>query len=200
MSSSRTIRLQNLSPSANVSLMLHELVPAARGSMKRGPTLTPILIRPGQYYDVCTGLNVSYEAATDICRRSPDVQRLKHMSRIAEIVHPPLPVAVLPVEEAPPPPALAPEPAPALAPEPELPPAPAPAPAPDTEPSPPDDSPTPVPEPETPDEVTEPAFPGGEPSMDWGEAQLRSYAEAHGVDVSRARSKTAVLRSIRSEK
>lgn len=213
MSSSKTIRLQNLLPNANLSLYLHQPVAASRGSLRRGPTFTPILIRAGQYFDVCAQLRVSFEEAQMICARSPEVQQLKRTARLLEMVYPPEATTVVP-----PPAAPAPEPAPVAAPvhaevapasasakaklpaptPPAAPPPVAPPPV-ETAPAAPVEvleAPTPVPEPETPEAGRR----LGEPSMDWAEDELRFYAASKGIDLSRARSKTAILRTIRSAK
>lgn len=190
MSSAKTIRLQNLTMT-NLSVMLHELVPASRGSMRRGPALTPILIKNGSYYDVCEKHRCTLQEARDLIARSPEVQSLIRLARILVVEYPP---------EAPP----APEPAVTepVAPEPtvtaealvvedaiesiEVTDADLELPAVDGQVAPaaavPDDA------------------PAGDPSMDWSEADLRAYAAAKGIDVTRAKSKTAVLRAIRSAK
>jgi len=210
MSSSKTIRLQNTGLT-NLSLHLYQLRPAAHGAMKKGPTLTPILIAAGRYYDVCSELGCSFEDAQKICDRSPEVRAFESSGRLARIIFPPpmpvgqaaevfaLPpqVVISGVEVTPPAPAPAPEPSPAPALEaehtflaraaaaPEL----EPAPAPELEPL-----PLP-PEPEPARTVRR-----GEPSMDWAEDELRFYAETHGIDLSKAKSKTSILRTIRSAK
>jgi hypothetical protein len=170
--------------------------------MRRGPTLTPILIGGGQYYDVCAMLGVSYEEAEDICRRSPEVQAFKRSRYLDVISFPPAAAAPAPVVV---PPTPTPEPAAAVS------------------------TPTPVtptavvvsgvdvtsevistavtlPEAEpalaapVADEVPVPApRVVREPSMDWSEADLREYARTRGIDVSKAKSKTAVLKAIRGK-
>ena len=191
MSSPKTIRLQNTSASANLSLYLHQLKPSALGSMKKGPMLTPILIKAGAYYDVCAELKVSFDEAQSICTRSPDIQNQSRRNRLLKIEWPP-PPAPAPVAA---PPASAPasapesvdvdEPAPVAVPE---------APVAETAPA---AAPEAVPMPEA-AETSLHRF--GEPSMDWSEDELRFYAEAKNIDVSKTKSKTGLLRAIRGAK
>lgn len=292
MSSSKTIRLQNTGLT-NLSLHLYQLRPAAHGAMKKGPTLTPILIAAGRYYDVCSELGCSFEDAQKICDRSPEVRAFENSGRLARIIFPPPMPVGQPAEMFALPPAVVvsgvdvskdvisvevtPPPAPAPAPEPVLTPEavdaehaflvraatgepPAPAPTPDPEPEPElkydvflsgigsdqisvvrelrnalglslteakallDAAPRAVftgpkdaadalaatlaahgASVEVVLEGMTPTAPAravrrGEPSMDWAEDELRFYAEAHGIDISKAKSKTAILRAIRSAK
>jgi hypothetical protein len=197
----RTVRLLNATGS-NLSLYLTQLRYPARGSLKRGPLLTPILIQQGRYYDVCAELGVTFEEAELIARRSPEVQRLKTRGLLV-LEYPPPPA---------PPPAPAPEPAAAPSPPPEAAPAPEPEPEPEPSPAPPPPAPEPSPPPspqgppenvDLPPPAEEPVLLLGdarkEPSMEWSEDELRAWAHKHGVDVSRAKSKTAVLKAIRTK-
>lgn len=201
MSSHKTIRLQNKTGN-NLSLHLHQMQPRAAGSMRRGPMLTSILIGQGQYYDVCAQLGVDYDEAHRICQRSPEVQAFKHSNYLAEIHWPPHPGAppveqLTPVVEAVAPPVeeetpaplveltevLDPDPTPAVGmPEPEM------RQVQDTEV-----------EAEAPAEAPAPRM-VREPSMDWSEEELRDYAAKRGIDLSKAKSKTAVIRAIREKK
>ena len=173
--SAKTIRLQNRSMT-NVSLNLHQLRAPASPGLRRALLMTPILIPSGQYYDVCAQLGCSLDEAQRIVESSPEVKGFVAGGRIIVMPFPPEPeVAPEPVVAPPPPP-----------------------PPPPTEEA-------ALEELQVLDAVEEetpiPALPldatAEEPSMDWSEDQLRAYAKKHNIDVSKAKSKSAVLRFIR---
>ena len=166
---------------ANVSLQLAQSRVVASPTLRRAVALTPVLVQVGKPVDVCALLGgVSVEEAGRILDRSPELRACEARGVIARSVFPP------PIVETPPAPV-----APVKEPEP----APAPAPVLTAEPA----AAAEVEVVPTPEELIAPAVQAfrGEPSMEWPEADLRAYAELRGIDVSRAKSKTAVLRRIR---
>lgn len=191
------IRLQNTSQT-NLSLHLHQLRPASRGSMRRGPMLTPILIGAGGHYDVCSHLKCTLEEARRIVAHSPEVQHFARGNRLAIMDWPPAdaPSSEPPqlVENATATPAETPPPMP-----------PPPAPEPEPAPEPVAAESELVPEmrelaTEDPTPIPGPATRKGEPNMDWAEDELRFYAMSKNIDISKAKSKTQILRSIKGAK
>lgn len=190
----QTLWLQN-STSSNVSLHLHQLRSPASPGFRRGMLLMPVNVPAGGHYDVCKGLGVSYDEAVKIVDASPEYHLHNKKGRIYKLPQPPIPqpvaAPVLPTSEPESP--FAADPAAQLGPR-------------DDEPAAadvtvPEDAETTaaagvpqgeflVPGPET-------AVPLSEPSMEWSEDQLRAYAEKKGIDVTKLKSKTAVLRAIR---
>lgn len=212
MNSPKTVRLHN-NTSGNLCIQLAHHMAATRGAMRRGPMLTPVSIRHGSFFDVCKGLGVAYEDAVRIVRSSPEVAHFKATQRVlvedpyppmaVEVAPAPAPVVMVletqtllgpvevtavhseaavaelvealepepPMEEPPPPPPLPPEPD-TLPPQAELQPGTVEAPL---------------------DEVAV-----VEPSMDMSEDELRALAARRGINVGKLKSKTAVLRALRS--
>lgn len=139
--------------------------------MKRGPQLTPVNIGQSGYFDVCAVLRLSYEEATRVVNQSPEVHAFVSKNALRVLEWPPTPEAIAA------PAAIA------VAVEATV----APAPSDETL----DLFAAAEPEEEAARVVRE-------PSMDWSEDELREYAAARGIDVERAKSKTAVLRTIRN--
>lgn len=177
--SAKTIRLQNTSFS-DLSLMIHQYRFPASPGIRRNLLLTPINIRQGRYYDICLELSVTYEEACAVVDRSPEIKAFAAANALIIIHFPPAPEAapapVAAPEALPPPPPVV-EVTPADAP-------PADAPLAD---APPQDAPP----------VVDNTVVAQDPSIDWTEEDLRSYAAARRIDVAKAKSKTQVLRMIR---
>ena len=166
--SAKTIRLLNVTPN-NISLSLQQFRAPASPGIRRSIVMTSVLIRAGGFVDVCSLLRVDIEEAKAVVERSPEARAFCKSGALRAMYFPPEP------EAAPPP---KPEPAPKPAPEPE----------PVVEP---------VVEPE-PEPVAAEGSPLEEPSMSWPEAKLRDYASERNIDLTRAKSKTAVMRAIRN--
>ena len=166
----KTLRLLNMTAS-QLSCNLQRVSGAATGRLRRGVVLTPILIAPHNYYDMCSALSLSYQDAVALMSGSPEVQAFIASGRLQALDFPPPPMP-----PPPPPPVVE-----VVAAEVEV-----------------------VDVPETPAPAEEPAPEAPvlvfaeEPSMDWPENKLRDYARARNIDVSQCKSKTAMLKRIRS--
>jgi hypothetical protein len=176
----KTIRLQNRTKT-NLSLNLNRLRAPASPGLRRSVLLTPINIPAGQYYDICGVMGISYKQAEGLVEASPEVRAFERGGKLV-VQHWP------PSEEE--------RAAEAAA-------APPPKPKPKVEAAPLKKEPVAEPLAEEEAKTEAPAKPAmvvpEEPSMAWTEAKLREYAEAHDIDVKKAKSKTAVLRAIRKK-
>jgi hypothetical protein len=219
----RTLRLYNVG-NTQLSFHLHRLSPKTAIRLRRGLTLTPIAIMPGQFKDVCKELAVDYAEAVRIVAQSPEAQAFKNSGRLLIREHPPLPetlekeaVVAETVKKAraqdaalnpPDPPNALPAGVHRVREEVGL------------DPEAPRMTRASTEKVETPaaaEEITKDDKPAAveatlrppeeakaadedddrEPSMDWTEKKLREFAEARGFDLKRARSKTAILKKIR---
>lgn len=217
MNSPRTIRLLNVT-STNLSITVHRYHARTQGSLRRGPALESMLIGRGQYVDVCTHFGVDLDEAHRLCDSSPEIRAFKRQGYLKEMLFPPVAVPDAPVTQVvvAPPVAVAVPTSATVEVKQSLPPAPlldavvtatTPVSAADLllpldvllPPPPSAVEPEPEPEPKaapSPDVMRAVR----EPSMDWSEGDLRAYAQRLGVDLTRAKSKTAVLRAIREKR
>lgn len=208
--SPKTIRLVNTDPAGcDLSFEIQHSRPAASPGLRRGNImLTPVKIGRGGSYDICEQLKVSFEDAERL-RCSPQVILFERGQRLRvhkvmddgsvidlSAVHSPLPDQTKP-ETSPTTPT----------PEPVRPVPPAPPPKLEEEPTAPvedKDKDKDKPKDEKPkdkdEESGEPPiiqFPEGDPTMDWSDGELRAFAALKQIDISKAKSKTALLKTIR---
>lgn len=203
MNSPKTIRLQNVTHT-NLSFTVHRYRARTQGSLRRGPMLESVLISRGQYLDVCAHFGVDVDEALRLCDSSPEIRAFKRQGYLKQFVFPPDEVEPQPVVVV-----KAHAPIPVLAESVTAAPEVAAEPAPVAEVAVLEEVPaveTAAPEAAAPEvaeavSVAPEADPRAvrEPSMDWSENDLRAYARRKGVDLSRAKSKTAVLRAIREK-
>lgn len=236
--SPRTLRLYNIDQSnRQLSFQLNVGLPKTASRLRRGATLTAVLIKPHGFYDVCASLSVDVDEAWRIFNSSPEAKAKQTSrqllarehppsaetlakegaarakaeaaaARIAQLNPPDLPSAVpagvdqvaagLRGPNEPPLPTQKGQPAVLDAPVPQMPPPAAAADASDETTA--DKTSTPLDEVVPPPPVSATAdenLLSREPSMDWSEADLRTYSAAKGIDLGRSGSKTQILKKIR---
>jgi hypothetical protein len=185
----------------DLSFEIQHQRPAASPGLRRGITLTPVKIARGGTYDICEQLHVSFADAERL-RLSPQVILFERGQRLRvhkvmddgsvvdlSAVHSPLPDQTRP-ETSPTTPT----------PEPVRPTPPAPVPKLVDEPAPPPleaKEEEAKEEPKVEGETQAIQFPEGDPTMDWSDADLRAFAAVKQIDISKAKSKTALLKTIR---
>ena len=88
--SPETLRLYNVDQQGRqLSLSLQRWQPKSSPGLRRGVVMTPILIAPGGFYDVCAQLRIDFEEARFIAERSPEVNAHKNAGRLLVREHPP---------------------------------------------------------------------------------------------------------------
>lgn len=93
----RTIRLQNIDPN-HTQLSFHLAMTTGKIAprLRRGVSEHPVLIKPGEYFDVCARLGVSFAEAQGLVELSKDVEALTKVvpQRLLVREFPPFPATV----------------------------------------------------------------------------------------------------------